>query len=116
MKVQLQTVEFWRDVRGPGERNKADTSQTFSTMKIPSGEKEAKPTGLEIIWDQEARAIILAKESPQDPVIIVGWENVKRAIPKDPAGFMEELFPTDNTEVKPKNPGLAAMQKKNAAK
>ena len=89
-------------------------------MKVRSGEKDSTPTGLSIVWDQEARAVILSKDASQDPVVVIAWENVRRAIPADPAGFMQSMdnLPDlpDVTEVKPKNAGLAAMQKKNAAK
>lgn len=113
MKVALKTVEFWREVRGPGPRNQSETTATFSTFKVKSGEKEPTPSGLTIVWDQEARAVVLAQESKDDPVVIYNWENVRRAIPVDGAGFMFALFPDEEPEVpQPKNPGLAAMQAK----
>ena len=91
MKVQLKTVEFWQDVRGPGPRNQSDATATHTTHKVKSGEKEATETGLTIIWDQEAQAVYLVKAgAKEDPVVCCPWTDVRRAIPKDGMGWLEE--------------------------
>ena len=121
MKVNLKTVEFWREVRGPGPRNQSDSTATYSTMKVKSGDKDPTPSGLTIIWDQDAHAVVLAVDTKDDPVVVYGWENVRRAIPEDGLAFMrdmteEEITHDETPQAKQANAGLAAMQARNKAK
>lgn len=81
MKIHLKSVEFWRDLRGPGPRNQSDITATFTTMKIKPGDSTPTPTGLVIVWDQEAHAVyVMSPKASVDPVVILEWSNVRRAI------------------------------------
>lgn len=93
MRVQLRSVEFWRDVRGPGPRNQSDVSSTFSTTKAKPGEANVQmETGLSIIWDQEAHAVYLVNDKLNvDPVVIYAASEVRRGIPVDGIAFLLSL-------------------------
>lgn len=92
MKIHLKSVEFWREVRGPGPRNQSDVTATYTTHKVKAGEKESTPTGLTIVWDQEARAVyVLKANTSDDPAVIIEWSNVRRAIPAE--GDFDWMYP-----------------------
>ena len=81
--IPLSSVELWRDLRGPGPRAQSDATATFVTHKVKSGETKPSPTGLTILWDRAAHAVDLVRpDSSADPCIVIGWDNVRRAIPE----------------------------------
>lgn len=89
MIVQLKTVEFWRDRRGPGPRNQSDATGTYSTHKVKPGEKDASPTGLRIFLDTDLQAVLVTQpEAKEDPVVIIPWSDVRRSLPADPAKWL----------------------------
>jgi hypothetical protein len=68
-------------------------------MKVRSGETEKAegggmkltPTGLTIIWDQEAQAVYLVRaEAKENPVVCCPWKDVRRALPVDGMRWLEE--------------------------
>jgi hypothetical protein len=81
--IPLSSVELWRDLRGPGPRAQSDATATFVTHKVKPGQSEPSPTGLTILWDRAAHAVYLVRpDSAADPCIVIGWDNVRRAIPE----------------------------------
>ena len=80
--IPLRSVEFWREVRGPGPKNQSDVTGTFVTHKTKPGDTMPTATGLSILWDRDARAVYLVLPGDKhDPCVIYAWENVRRAIP-----------------------------------
>jgi hypothetical protein len=85
-QVRLKSVEFWRELRGPGPRRDGAMTASYSTMRVHPGTKDAAPSGLTIIWDREAHAIYIALDgATEDPIVVYGWQEVRRAIPVEPA-------------------------------
>jgi hypothetical protein len=81
--IPLSTLELWRELRGPGPRAQSDATATFVTHKVKPGDDKPSPTGLTLLWDRGGHAVYLVRpDSDKDPCIVVGWENVRRAIPE----------------------------------
>jgi hypothetical protein len=88
--IPLLTVEFWRDVRGPGPRT-ADATATFTTQRVHPGELEPRPTGLLIFLDRAASCVYLVrKDEKNTPVTVHSSTEIRRAIPTEIEWLMKE--------------------------
>ena len=101
--IPCKSVEFWRDVRGPGPRNQSDTTATFVTSKIRPGNTEPSPTGLVILWDRASHAVLLIKPTEKsDPCTVHAWGEVRRILPETYAWAQAEAAEQDT---QPEVPG-----------